>query len=232
MRYLGLLIVFITSISYSQTVLLLHDVNEDKDSESGPGKTTHAGGSFYYGLIAGPAESDSVPLKLGKSFELGYGSYAKWQPNKFFGLGVENNFMFRIYSFKQNNEQLFRDPSDNKRESLWFISYQINPFMRLSYTLKRGDHHGMYTDFGMQCNYSFINRYTQVNKATSTSGNTRITESRLDYVKRLTFEPTFRLGIRNIIFYAKYRLNDIFKTVDGYKYPELTRFTFGIAIMS
>ncbi len=233
MRLLSLLILLcLPGLLFAQTVLLMHNVDEDEDTDMGPGKLSHAGGVFGAGFLTGPTINDSVQINFGKSFQLQYGGYSKIQPTKFFGLGIESIFGFNQYSIKQTDNKVFANSFKYKREKFWALDYTISPFIRLTYTLKRGDSHGVYTDFAFWGSYQFITRRTyRVNDTNLPDNNsTKVFERKLKYINKLQFGPEFRFGIGGITLYAKYRLSNHFKEHDGYRYPELPRFAFGLKI--
>ncbi len=233
MKKLSLLILFcLPGLLFAQTVLLMHNVEEDVDTEMGPGKLSHASGVFGAGFLTGPNISDSVQINFGNSFQLQYGGYSKVQPTRFFGLGLESIFGFNHYSIKQNDNKAYANSIKYKREKFWAFDYTISPFIRLTYTIKRGDAHGVFTDFAFFGSYQFITRRSYRVNDSNMPDNTssKVVERNLKYVNKLQFGPEFRFGIGGITLYGKYRLSNHFKENDGYRYPELPRFVFGIKI--
>lgn len=216
----------------SQTVLLMHDVNKDVDTEEGPGKIHHQSGYLGFGAFVGPSENDSLGLHKNGSININYGYYSKWQPTRFFALGMLSGFDLNVYRLSQNNKKAYIVPFQVQKEHFWQLNYGIQPFMRLNYAIKRGDHHGIYTDFGAYFAYSVLSRHSYRVKDASTSESSKVISRRLDYVNRLQYGAVFKIGIRGLTLYGKYRLNDLFKeNDDGFNPPDLPKFTVGLQIM-
>lgn len=221
----------ISSLGFGQPVLLMHDVKNDKDSDYGPGKTRYGGGMLNYGLIAGPSENDSLNIQYGRSFQLGYGYFYRYQAARFISFGYSTIVNLRSYRIDQKQPKIFASGVSHEKENFYNIDFNVAPFMRLNLSGKRGNHHGVYIDLSAYGSYNFITRHVYRSTAPFPFPNesVKVVNRNLRYINRLEYGGIARFGYRNIILYGQYRLSNHFKSFENNTYPELPRLIVGIA---
>ena len=229
-----LTLLFLAAFSVNaQTVLLMHDVENDKASEEGPGKLRYTGQYYGGGLMIGAPENDSSAINYGKSLYFFTGSKLKIETNPLLAFGLETMFQYRHYSIAQTNEKLFQAPIQHKKENFHVLDYQADAYMRINFT-KKGNHFGKYLDFGVYGAYNFYTRLVTVDKVNSAeSKQNRIVYSRLRYINRIEYGGIIRLGTSILSAHLKYRASDLFKSFTNdlgttTNFPELPRFQLGI----
>jgi len=238
MKYLIVLCCLFPLSIMGQTVILMHNVDKDEDIEHGPGKTFHNGTVFGYGMHFGPSENGGATLKSTGSIHLQSGNYSKLELNKVVALGLIQMLDFSSYKIDlSDGHHIAPSTLTLKRERFWHLDYSFTPFLRFNYAWKRGDHLGFYTDFGFNAGYAFLTRHVYlIDERSSPTGNAdflRITERNLNYINKIHLSPVFKIGLRNLVLYSRYRLTNLFKeNTNGYQPLELPRFTAGIQFIN
>ena len=222
----------ISSIGIGQPVLLMHDVQSDKDNDFGPGKARYGGGMLTYGLVVGPSESDSVNIDYGRSFQLGYGYYYRYQVARFLSFGYSSMVNLRSYRIDQKQPKIFASTVSHEKEKFYNIDLNLAPFVRFNLSGKRGNHHGLYVDLSAYGSYNFITRhvYRSIAPYPFPNESIKVVNRNLRYINRFEYGGIARIGYRNLIFYGQYRLSNHFKSFENNLFPELPRLIVGISI--
>ena len=232
MKQLLIISLFFTCSVAAQNVILMHDVNDDVDSEMGPGKKMYVGGTFSYGIPIGDLSSNYNPINMGKSFRLGYGVINKWQPTRILGFGYLFDYNLTRFDISQKAGADWGYDNDFEWERFWTVDVNLDAFIRINF-VKRGDHHGIYLDLAGYVGYDFISRYSYRQDVQSPNSKSyKVVERELKYINRLDYGPSVRFGLSFLSIYARYRMSDMFKTDFQETFPELPRLMVGIMITS
>lgn len=229
-KYSGIIFIFLwltAAKNFGQTVILQVDRAVDSLApKRGPNLEKFAHFFVAGGVVTG-ADKPGARIKYGSSVELGFGVRWKYKIGNCYSLGYELRTNYLEYKMDQKPGKRLPDSLLYDVERFEFYSVQVNLFNRFNLDPGRGNELGYYIDLGIggEWNYS-IQRIIKMKL--SDGSDMRASISGLPYVNRFNYHVFGRVGLNKIVFYAGYRISDLFKS--GYGYPELPRLITGIQL--
>ena len=217
---------------YSQEILLDMNVEDQYKETNGPNMQNHNHVYISLGVIPDFDEEGITSINSWKSGEYIIGYRYKRKLSSFYSLGYDLNF--RVNRFFFDAPDLFSNLDDPllagqvKKHHLLTNSFNLEIYQRFNIG-PHGNTLGNYIDMGVygQLNHSVKEVKLLENKEESASaGKERRIYRKLDYIERLGYGLSGRIGRNKWAIYGKYRLSDFFST--EYNLPELPRLTVGI----
>lgn len=215
----------------AQDIVLEQDVNKD-DKPKTFGQNYKNYYHMYIGLsyLVGSVEGSGV--KTLPSTQFSYGFRYKRKINNLYAVGFDLSLVGDRYNIKQDSVNILPNNTVNDRAWLYMPSFQVSGYNRFNLNKHRGNSIGTFIDIGGFAQYNFGSKYVTVNEHSiansAGAGKTRTIHSRLTYINPLSYGIQARFGHGRYVFYASYRLSDIFKT--AYIFPELPRTYVGFQI--
>jgi hypothetical protein len=221
--------IFLTILSltgFTQTVLFHQDVNDTTLGKRGPNLRNYSHLYVGFGFIAGKPDSAGSAIKYGRSVDWMVGYRYKFRISNFFAIGYDIDFNSYTYALKQSSAKTLPDTIVHNKEQMNFSDLGLSGYMRFNYG-RRGNRIGNFIDIGAFGDWGFSTTHFTKDKAPN--GNiVKTTVSRLKYINDTNYGLTARVGFGRYVFFANYRLSDLFKT--SYHYAELPRITAGIQL--
>lgn len=231
---LFVVIIFLGSNVFSQEVVIEKDVDEQYTGKKGPNLRYY--GHFYIGagMIADFDEEPGTEIKFLRSANMIFGYRYKLKLLSFYALGFDLNFNQHHYFMEGDKKNPF-DPdnpltfdTDEKKLSLTNNALALEVYQRINIG-KRGNSLGKYLDLGVSGQWNYIVKET-IKKEFSDDqnfyGKSLEVRRKLDYIEDFQYDLTARIGINQLSFYGKYRMNDFFN--DKFVMPELPRLSLGV----
>jgi hypothetical protein len=232
MRKLFFLAAIVAPFSLSaQNVIIKQDVNKDFEKEEhGPNRKFYNSTFSGFGMLFGEPDSAGSAINWYRSFYYENGSRHKRQFGSFFALGHDASVNLRSFSIAQDSSKTFGGIQQHKAERFFNVNGNLTLFMRFNFLPNRGNHLGRYLDLGGFVEYSVITRHMVRDKLQTSTGynHSRSYLRGLQYVNRLNYGATVRIGFGHISFFGQYRYSDMFKKTETINYQELPRYTAGI----
>jgi hypothetical protein len=220
------LFAIISFIGLSQNVLMHQDVKDTTLGKHGPNLKNF--GHFFIGLgfVLGKPDSAGSNILHGRSTEFTFGYRYKLKICKFFAIGYDIDFNSYTHALKQSGYKTLPDSVKHNKEQMNFNDLGLSGYMRFNYG-RRGNRVGNFIDLGAFGDWTFAaNHFT---KDKNQYGNiVKTTVSHLKYLNSTNYGAMARLGFGRYVFFANYRLSDIFKK--SYNFSELPRITVGFEI--
>ena len=217
---------------HSQDVLLDMDVEDQFKETSGPNMQNYSHVYISLGVIPDFDEEGITSINFWKSGEYIIGYRYKRKLSSFYSLGYDVNFNVDRFLFDAvdlfSNLDNPRFGGQVKKHHLLNNSFNLEIYQRFNIG-SHGNTLGNYIDMGVygQLNHSVKEVKLLENKSESaTAGKERRVYRKLDYIERLGYGLTGRIGHNKWAVYGKYRLSDFFS--GEYNLPELPRLTVGI----
>ena len=220
-------------LSSGQNVIIKQDVNEDlEEEEYGPNRKFYNSTFSGFGFLIGSPDSAGSAINWQRSFYVENGARHKRQFGQFFALGHDASFNLRSYSIKQDTAKTFGGFQTHTAERFIQVNGNLIIFSRFNFLPRRGNHLGRYIDLGGYAEYAVITRHMVRDKLPDITGykNAKTFFRGLQYINRLNYGATARIGFGNFIFFGQYRLSDIFRKTEQFNYQELPRYTVGISL--
>ncbi len=191
-------------------------------------------GHFFIGFDYYYPESDGLGAEIESinsgNFNLGY-RYKRKICN-YFALGFDvhfSNFKFRMQNNK-NSTNVHYVPNNEEHDVEQFIFNNLGTefYNRINFT-KRGNHFGVFFDFGAYLNWSFEVRHTvkdNLHDNNNALGKRVVVRTRnLSFVEPFNYGAKIRFGYNRIVMTAAYRFSELFdNTFDS----ELPRVSIGL----
>ncbi len=213
--------------SFGQTMILQVDRATDSiPATRGPNLKKFVHFFLSAGFVAG-ADEAGARINYFSSGELGFGVRWKYKISTVYSTGFEWRVGYLANKLAQKTGKIFPDTILNDRERMDYNSLQLGYYSRFNLDPKRGNYMGYYVDIGIRGEWDFGIQHVTKNTLPDGSSVTAIFSS-LPYVNRFNYSVFGRAGLNKVLFYASYRLSDLFEP--GYHYPELPRLTAGIEL--
>lgn len=222
-----ILVVLMVHECFCQTVLLQVDRAVDTlPVKHGPNLDKFSHFFLSAGLVTGP-DKPGARIKYGTSVELGFGARTKYKISNVYSIGFDVRSNFFDYKLDQEPGKQLPDSLLYDVERMDFYSFRIGFFNRFNLDPGRGNYLGYFIDLGIAGEWDYsIERIIKIKLHDGSYMRSSI--SGLPYVNRLNYQLVARVGFNKLVFYAGYRLSDLFKS--SYNYPELPRLITGIEI--
>ncbi|MGD0711240.1 MAG: hypothetical protein ABR968_08645 [Bacteroidales bacterium] len=226
-RYsIAILLTLLSLTGFSQTVLMHQDVNDTALGRHGPNLRNFSHVYIGLGFILGKPDSAGSSIRQGRSTDFVLGYRYKFRISNFFAIGYDIDFNSYSYSLKQSAGKTLPNDTLHNKEQMNFDDLGLSGYMRFNYG-KRGNRVGNFVDIGVFGNWGFL--ATHFTKDKKQNGNiVKTTVSHLSYINSINYGVTARVGFGRYVFFANYRLSDLFKT--SYHYSELPRLTVGVQL--
>lgn len=232
------LIVFLlllTTLS-AQTVIDFHHVESDtSEVEFGPNLKHNFGFHLETNFPIGSAENDSVSIEYLESYAMNIGLLYKRKLTRIFALGLALQYRLTRFSISQESQKRVPTSMLFKQEFLTFHDVSNQGFLRINFDKNRGNTLGKYLDIGAYASVTFSARHLAIVDEDSgmspdfNSSEQRIKSRGLDYVDRIVYGLTTRLGLEYFYVTANYRLSDRFKS--SFNFGEMPFTQIGIGIV-
>jgi len=189
-----------------------------------------------YGSIIPYQEEVGAKIKPPYSFSFLMGNRYKLKLNNYFALGLSGGYNYTSFRLKQDGFKQIPNIVQHRKEKFIFHSLYADAYFRVNFG-KRGNIVGKFIDLGGYGDYIFSAKHETDDKFPKTSNPGGYTDTRqintgLNYINRVNYGATVRVGINRYILFANYRMSDIFK--DDFKKnisnAELARLTAGIQV--
>jgi len=228
-KHLLIFLLFIISIvGFSQTVLFERKVTDTTLGTHGENLRNYSHFYIGFGFIAGQPDSAGSNILMGKSSNFVFGYRYKLKICKFYAIGYDLAFNTYAFGLKQEKEKSLPDTILHGKESFSYSTLGLSPYMRFNYG-RRGNRIGNFIDLGAYGDWKFSARTFTRDKLDN--GNiVKVTTRKLKYLNPFNYGALARIGFGRYVIYGYYRLSDIFKTSDTYKFSELPRITVGVQI--
>jgi hypothetical protein len=222
-------IFFCISISKSRGQTMILQVDRATDSipaTHGPNLKKFVNFFLFAGFVTG-ADEAGARIKYFSSAEVGFGVRWKYKISPIYSTGFEWRIDYLANKLVQKTGKYFPDTILNDRERMDFTSLQLGYYSRFNFDSKRGNFLGYYLDIGVRGEWDFGVQHITKNDLPDGSSVTAIFSS-LPFVNSFNYSVFGRVGLNKVLFYASYRLSDLFKS--NYHYPELPKLTAGIEL--
>ena len=204
------------------------DLDELTLKKRGPNLDRYGHLFIGYGFILGPSEGDSASIIPLSSSTFTIGWLSKWRLSRWYELGFDIDYQYSAFKLVQDSAKIVPNRVLHKREKLVFNRIEIAPFMRFKF---RNRYHstGTFLDLGgfMAYNYRIKHQTVERDQIPGAS-KTRVVNLGLDYTEDFNYGVMARIGFNRFIFYARYRLSELFTEKSGL--PELPRYNVGLKI--
>ena len=209
----------------AQRVLIAEEVPPEHEIPSfGPNRSHFH--HFYsgFGFVTNMGADPGARILGGRSWEYYYGIRYKRRLNQMFSVGGEAYLSRLSYFPLQSDQKQVPDTFLHDREKFVILQPGIALYKRINYDLNRGNYIGRFTDVGIWTQWH--GNFRHITRNTVDGETTRTRTSGMDYHRAYAWGILARVGFRNLVFKANYRLSDIFLEEKGI--PELPRLTLGV----
>ncbi|HSI91615.1 MAG TPA: hypothetical protein VK927_10895, partial [Adhaeribacter sp.] len=172
------------------------------------------------------------------------GARFKYKVGEVYSLGFDAYINPQTFYLKQEEGKNLPNPLLHDMEKFKFTNVGLGFFNRFNYD-KRGNYMGNFIDLGVYGNWmpvrNFIYQTDDLPPAVGyvTGANAiKVRQTGLKYITKLNYGATVRAGFNRYVFYATYRLSDLFDAdyavSDGagniYTFAEMPRATIGFQL--
>ena len=219
---------------HAQKVLLEQHVQKDSVLPSfGPNLKHFMYFDIGYGFVAGNSSFGSE-IDYGRSTSFLFGLRYKRKISNYYSLGFSLDYFNILYRLKQDSSKILPDKNLHNKEILKTNNFSLEFYNRINFD-KRGNFMGKYIDLGFYGNLPFSSSHQYSDdKIKPNAGKTKVINTELKYLSTLNYGLSGRIGFNRLVFYATYRLSDIFKKSVGNEYVvrfnELPRGLVGIQL--
>ncbi|MEA3446054.1 MAG: hypothetical protein U9R19_15140 [Bacteroidota bacterium] len=221
--------------SFSQRVLLEENVAADTIQKKWGKNLRHYGHLYLgFGFAASPA-NEGAEVIYGASMNFDFGYRYKFRVCNYYALGADLSFTNSMYSLKQDEKtKTLPDKIEHDKERIDLSGFKLELYQRFNFG-KRGNHIGNYLDIGAYGTFFIFSRHYTMDKKPEEYPYLRkieIYETGLNYIENMEYGLTTRIGNNRWVFFARYRMSDLFKTTENLqiKYPELPALQAGFEI--
>ena len=213
--------------SHAQTVILQVDRGNDSiPATHGPNLKKFVHFFMCVGFVAGGDEA-GARIKYFNSMEYSIGARWKYKISNVYSIGQEWKLNNSIYKLKQDPGKMLPDTFLNDAERLQLYALQVGFYNRFNFDPKRGNFLGNYLDIGIRGEWDYAISHIIKNELPDGS-KIKSSITSLPYTNSFNYSVFGRVGLNKVLFYASYRLSDLFKS--KYDYPELPRLTAGVEL--
>lgn len=194
-------------------------------STVGPNRKWHRQIYLQLGFMADNPNTGAA-IRYGLSTQWGIGFRAKRRFNNTFSATNEWGYRAAIFNLKQEDAKIVPNSIKHRTEKIDFHSITTALHLRINVG-KRGNYIGNFIEFGGYGGYAFLARHLTWDKLKdSQASSRRVTEKGLNYINRLDYGLSGKIGVNKWSVFARYRLSDMFKQSSGF--PEMSKLTIGI----
>lgn len=222
---LGFYLLCMTSsfFCFSQKTLLHRKTASMMKRNEWSGEINNAGKTFYtrttgVGWVLPTRQLGDVEIRYGSSWMFSSHHRFTKNMNRFFAYGVGLGFQVMTYEVKQQTYNLLSPNVQYQKQHLYFYSLPFDGYLRQNWEeSSRG--YGFFTSFGVQGAYHFYQVLVNQEKLDPSQnqgvGRRIAYNSRLDYLNKLAYYGTFRIGRGHFSIGCLYRLNEVFRASDS-----------------
>lgn len=194
----------------------------------GPNRSFFQYMTLGYGITYGEQEgNDADHLDFTGNYKLGY--VFKFKISPVFSGGFNLLYSRTAFKIDQGDDgKTFPDSIAYKKQKLAFHEAVLDPYLRINFDPKRGNHMGNYLDLGAYGSYTVGARLISVKEDPVNDEHIKTVRSNLSYINRMNYGLSARLGFNQFMLFGRYRLSDRIEQ-DKVDFV-LPRFTFGIQI--
>ncbi len=187
-----------------------------------------------WSMYAGNSKGEGADVQLGLTYNLTYGVKYLRNFHSVFGAGAGIHYQYQAFRLKQNDDKKVPNAITHDKEVLKFNNLGSEVFMRFN-IIKKLSKTLLYAETGGYFNWVFgANDYTfdKVDNGlpSSTSSKQTVILSDLNYIKKINYGVSLKVGYKMFALIAQYRLSDYF--TDDFKrdIADVTfpRFSIGI----
>lgn len=216
-----ILLIFFPLTVFSQTVLLHEDVRklDFQMPSSGPNYKNFHQLYLNYLLIIPMNDDAEIETNGGESGIFSIGWRYKRKLSEWFALGTGFSYANAQYSIKQYVGKQIPNSITHDKEKLKYNNLNLEFYIRFNFG-KRGNIIGKFIDLGAFGGYAVGVKHFYEDKADKNSppayaGKIKVDEKKLNYVSRLNYGLTARMGVNRWVINVSYRLSDLL--TDDYK---------------
>lgn len=193
-------------------------------STIGPNRKWHNQIFFQLGFMA-DNPNEGAKIRYGLATQWGVGFRTKRRLNNTFSVTNEWGYRAVVFNLKQEAAKVVPNNYQHRTEKIDFHSITTSLHLRINVG-KRGNYIGNFLELGGYGGYALVTRHLTWDKLeNSPAKTTKVVEKGLDYVNRLDYGLSGKIGHNHWSLFARYRLSDIFK---DNKYPEMSKLTIGV----
>ncbi len=228
---------FFTLFTTAQTVELEEDVRLLDIKKPTRGQNLRHYNHWYleYGSIIPVKEDPGAKVKSPFAFSFSAGNRYKLKLNNYFAVGLGAAYSYTSFRLKQDAQKQIPNNITHRKEKYIFHALAADAFFRINFG-KRGNIVGKFIDLGGYGSYAFSakHEYEDKIKKPQMAGytDTRQTNTGLQYINRLNYGATVRMGINRYVLFGRYRISEIFDAnfKTQVSKAELARITVGVQI--
>jgi hypothetical protein len=223
---LSFILFFISTLTFSQEILLSQEVEENiQQPMRGPNLKHFTMGYIGIGLPVFTNE-DFIYTKFGASSTFDFGIRYKRKLSNTFALGLDLGMNFSDYVIKQETGKSIPDTVINDKEKFQINTLNGSAYFRVNIG-RRGNYIGNYFDLGAYYGWNMVKKHKTINE-NQEDEKVKLVTSQLKYIDDFSSGLLARVGISRFALTARYRLSDIF--ISSYFLPELPRLTIGLEL--
>ena len=220
------------TISSAQNILFKQDVVFDTvPPKKGPNQRSFDHFYIGYGFFLDTQHFGALETVIGSSTQLVFGFRHKTKINNHYAIGYDINYNTAGYLIKQSPTKSFPTSINYKSERLLIRNFRLELYNRVNFG-KRGNKIGKFMDIGAFGEYGFANALIVKNKLPETNafGSTKVkmVNRNPNYVNKLNYGISARIGNNRVALYATYRLSEMF--IASYSYPETANLIVGVKV--
>ena len=239
----GIFLAGMTSILYSQEVLLEKNVEEQYTGTRGPNMRHY--GHLYVGagMVADFGEEEGTAIDWWRSGQFMFGYRYKLKLLSFYAIGLDIGYKYTSYFFEDRNSNPFQELNpltwepERDRHSLANNGIGLELYHRINIG-RRGNSLGKYFDTGFRGQWNFADAeeiLIRTDDKNVPAMRTKIKNRRLNYIEPFSYGLTARVGFNKIVVHASYRLSDYFRDKINesvsISIPEVPRLAAGVQLV-
>jgi hypothetical protein len=211
----------------SQDVVLWEKVNKNTGiPEKGINSSRY--NHFYvgWGLNMGLLENETT-VRIPSSNDYFFGYRQIYKLSNYFAAGFQLTFGKSMYSILQDGEKNVHDSILHKKEMYLINQGDFSVYLRLNFDRRRGAYMGHFLDLGSWGGYNFMRR-RMIEDVTDYESRIRVWYKDVSYIEKFQYGVYASLGINRYVFFARYRISDLFDS--AYNFSQLPALTFGFEV--
>jgi len=193
-------------------------------SSVGPNRKWHRQFYLQLGFMADNPNAGAT-IRYGLSTQWGLGFRLKRRFNNTFSATNEWGYRATTFNIKQEAGKLVPNAVHHNTEKIDFHSITSSLHLRVNVG-RRGNYIGNFLEVGGYAGYAFVTRHLTWDNFHDEANTTKVVQKGLDYVNRLDYGLSGKIGINHWSLFTRYRMSKMFKNSSGY--PEMSKLTIGV----
>ncbi len=194
---------------------------QERLQQTDPNKKSTSTSFIGFGFVLGPNDFTGADVMLGPSSDFIWGgrNLFKMGNTQWLSLGISNYYRFQDYRLEQNETKVFPSSTLFDKEKISTHALGLDFFVRLRFDRRFERRQGIDVDLGIFGEWYFATRHKVKVKPSDEEmeqwpfARTSVTLHKgPDYLRRWHYGGVLRMNIRNLTFYGKYRLSNLFKS--------------------